>query len=236
MGCSLYDEAVYTRCNETIQKARCNEFHYVYLGNYAQGSHVIMVPTLPARGIEDIMDNAFNTTLKTAALWQHFWQESTSTPPTTGGSGNAGFADAEGALVINTPWYREYHQMHIHGGVRNANFDACVQKMTYSSKWQSMQCTGLTGGGGATKADLYFRVVTGLAGVWDTYKDGMLNAGVGNSAGIKALPSQADWKFHVGVIVTRTSVAKVLRDGQYFVILYAPLAKEDKIGRGHFLK
>lgn len=194
-----------------------------------------MVPTVPTRGIEDIIDNDFNAKVSTSSLWSHFWQESTATPPTTGGSGQEGFPDAQGALVINTPWYREYHQMHIHGGQRNTNFDACVQKMKYSSKWQTMQCTGLTSGGGANKADLYYKVVTGLDGVWDTYKDGMANAGVGNSTGIKALPSQKDWRYHIGVITTRTSVTGILRDGQYFVILYAPIATSDKIGRGHFL-
>ena len=193
-----------------------------------------MVPTLPTRGIEDIIGNEFNAKDNTASLWTNFWQDSLAN--TTGGSGKEGFPDTQGALVINTPWYREFHQMHIHGGQRNAKFDACVQKMKYSSKWQSMLCTGLTTGGGATQVDLYFKVVTGPEGIWGVYIDGMANAGVGNSSEIKALPSSKDWRYHIGVIATRTAVSGVLRDGQYFVILYAPVGKEDKIGRGHFLK
>ena len=193
-----------------------------------------MVPTQPTRGIEDIIGNNFHAKENTASVWSHFWQDSLAN--TTGTSGKEGFPDSQGALVINTPWFREYHQMHIHGGKRNASFDACVQKMKYSTKWQSMSCTGLNSGFGASQADLYFKVVTGLDGVWDTYIDGMFNAGVGNSTGIKALPSPQDWRYHIGVIVTRTSLAGVLRDGQYFVILYAPVKMEDKIGRGHFLQ
>jgi hypothetical protein len=195
-----------------------------------------MVPTLPTRGIEDIIDNNYNANVNTASMWSHFWADSTSNPPTTGGNGHDGFPDAKGALVINTPWYREFHQMHIHGGQRNPNFDACVKNMTYSSHWKKMLCAGLTTGGGAQQADLYIKVVTGLNGVWDAYKDGMANADVGSSTGIKALPSQQDWRYHIGVIVTRTSMPNVLKDGQYFVILYAPIAMADQIGRGHFLQ
>lgn len=223
-GCSLWNEAL-DRCNDPHQQARCNSRNYVYTGNY-KTNHVIMIPTTPTRGIEDIEGNDFKAATNTAPLWGYFWADSMA--GTTGGDGKQGLSDATGALTMNTPWFREYHQMHLHAGVRDTAFDSCVSKMTYATHWQSMPCTGLSGGTKATQANLYYKTITGLSDVWGAYKDG-----IGNANLIQTTIPQQFRKYHVGIIITRN--AKVLRPDQFFVILYAPVKPEDKLGRGHFL-
>jgi len=106
-GCSLWYNVIYN-C-PTVQPLRCAK-GYIYSGDNDKTGHVILVPTEPARGLEDLTDPAKskNVIAKTEHLWTAFWTDSVNKQSGTG-KGNTGFeSKTTGALVINPPFYREW--------------------------------------------------------------------------------------------------------------------------------
>jgi len=105
-GCSLWYNVGYN-CDTNPQKQpNCNA-GYVYSGDNS-GDHVILVPTTPTRGLEDLTDAAKSQGViaKTQHLWTAFWTDSVNKK--SGTSGLTGFeSKTTGALVINNPFYRE---------------------------------------------------------------------------------------------------------------------------------
>lgn len=229
-GCSLWVLGQ-THCTGD-QAAFAKKHGFVYSGSSKKGpgQHVIGIPCAPVRGVEDVPADKNGAVAATRAMWPQMWADMTSGSIRADGSG---YPAATGALVINTPSNREYHQLHIHAGVRTPQFDKCVARMSYKSneKWQLMDCDGLQEGGdtSAKKVDaqLLYKTVKSLGDVWGAYTQGLKQGGL-------AVGGTDTSKYHVGMLVT--SPTPKLRNGQWFVVLYAPPSlKAPKLGRGSFL-
>ena len=173
-GCSLW--ALAQKHCKGDQKHFAQQHGLIYSGNSHQaGKHVIGVPCDDVRGVEDVPANKHNAITITGPMWPKMWTDMT----TNAIPGGSGYRAETGALVINTPSNREYHQLHIHAGDRTSQFDACIKKMTYKSneEWQLVTCDGLQEGGDLNQtklsAQLLYKTVKSLDGVWDAYNKGV---------------------------------------------------------------
>ena len=198
---------------------------------------MISIATAPVRGMEDVYDGAA-AAATTEGMIARMWDESVAGK--TGSDLRQGFNPDQGALVVNPPSHREFHQLHAHAGAwRTATFDKCLAGLTASAGWQATTRAGLSEGnegncnvpGKCQSATLAYKTVTSLAGAWADYK-----AGLQILAQSKAIPGvkRADYKYFASLMATR---GLALGPSQWFVMVYAPASTDmsDGLGRGHFL-
>lgn len=208
--CKLWDAGMVKSNACLTQPQNCAK------GFWTTGHSVL--PRIPIRGIEDMTATTAPAVTKAAEIWEQAWEHTIQSGAAT---------ESTAALVINSANYRSEHQMHIHFGAMDKNFEiSCVTSVpsgvTTFAAAQTFPCqvprwvnTGCKAGAAGchdgwevkgTKTALIKAItVPHLTNVWGDYV-----------AGAAHRPAGAD-AYHTGLAVARAPG----QPGKWLVIMFS---------------